>query len=39
MEMAHPLVSRLEITPAVPAGEKTGRDFEEIPIERKTVGY
>jgi len=32
MEMAHPLVPRLEITPAISAGGKTGRDFEEVPI-------
>jgi len=33
MEMAHPLVSRLEITSAIPAGEKAGRGFGEIQIE------
>jgi len=30
MEMAHPLVPRLEITPAIPAGGKTGRAVEAI---------
>jgi hypothetical protein len=33
MEMAHPLVSRLEITPEVTARGKTERAFEAIPIE------
>jgi hypothetical protein len=32
MEMAHPLVPRLEITPAIPARGKTGRGFREIQI-------
>jgi len=34
MEVAHPLVSRLEITPEITAGGKAGRNFEAISIEQ-----
>jgi hypothetical protein len=34
MEMAHPLVPRLEITPEITARGKTGRTLEAISISR-----